>query len=108
MSRLKQRDEPVEQVEQDDAMDIDDEASSKPEPRQVTFAPVPSKPQGPKPKSRFLEEEAEEEEDEHFGAGGPDADETEDLDQFEDDGLLVERNEETDNVDEAALKEIYR
>ncbi|KAI8884884.1 hypothetical protein K501DRAFT_76763 [Backusella circina FSU 941] len=115
LSRLKQRDESIEEEEdeeqgeteqarEDESMDIDEEPTKQ----HVTFAPIAAKPQGPKPSSRYLEEEAEEEEDEHFGAGGPDVDDTEDLDQFEDDGLLVERNEETDNVDESVLKGKYR
>ncbi|RCH85409.1 hypothetical protein CU098_004055, partial [Rhizopus stolonifer] len=60
-----------------------------------------------KEKNDYVVEEASEEEDEYFGMGGPDIDETEDLDRYEHDGLLVENNEETDNVDKAALRTMF-
>ncbi|KAG1057981.1 hypothetical protein G6F43_000225 [Rhizopus delemar] len=59
-----------------------------------------------KEKNDYVVEEAEEEEDEFFGLGGPDVEETEDLDRYEQDGVLVEHNEETENLDDAALRAI--
>ncbi|CAO3703599.1 unnamed protein product [Rhizopus stolonifer] len=60
-----------------------------------------------KEKNDYVVEEASEEEDEYFGMGGPDVDETEDLDRYEQDGLLVENNEETDSIDKAALRTMF-
>ncbi|KAL0081671.1 MRC1-like domain-containing protein [Phycomyces blakesleeanus] len=63
---------------------------------------------GPKEKSEYVEEEAQESEDEFYGQGGPEADENdENLDEYEQDGLLVERNEETDQMDEATLRAVF-
>ncbi|CAO3645769.1 unnamed protein product [Cunninghamella echinulata] len=59
----------------------------------------------PKEYNGYFEEEAEEEEDEYFGMGGPDVAETDDLDQFEEDGMLVEGNDE--NVDASELQAEY-
>ncbi|KAI8979928.1 MRC1-like domain-containing protein [Pilobolus umbonatus] len=66
----------------------------------------PSIPIHPKLKTRYFEEEAEVEEDEFFEAGGSDEEEGENLDEFEDDDLLVRENEETENIDEAMLREL--
>lgn len=66
-----------------------------------------SKPK-PKEKNDYVVEEAEEEEDEFFGMGGPDIEETEDLDQYEQDGVLVEHNEDTENVDNATLRAMFK
>lgn len=60
-----------------------------------------------KEKNDYVVEEAEEEEDEFFGLGGPDVEETEDLDRYEQDGVLVEHNEETENLDDAALRAMF-
>jgi hypothetical protein len=65
--------------------------------------PVPRKP---KEQNDYVEEEAEEEDDEFFGLGGPDVAESADLDQFEDDGMLVQDNNET--VDSAELRAEYQ
>lgn len=82
----------------DDAMDVDEPVHIKRIPR----SPIP---RGPQEKNEFLEEEAEEEEDEFFGAGGEDIDTGENLDEFEEDGLLVHENNE--HIDEAALREVF-
>ncbi|KAI9311428.1 MRC1-like domain-containing protein [Dichotomocladium elegans] len=53
--------------------------------------------------NHYLDAEAEEEEDEFFGAGGPeDSDDGEDLDRFEQDGMLVDKTDE--HVNEEALR----
>lgn len=80
-------------------MDID-------EPVQVERRPRSPIPRGPQEKNEFLEEEAEEEEDEFFGAGGEDNDNGENLDEFEEDGLLVHENNE--HIDEAALRDVFK
>jgi hypothetical protein len=40
--------------------------------------------------------------------GGPDVEETEDLDQYEQDGVLVEHNEDTENVDDTTLRAMFK
>lgn len=85
----------------DDAMDIDEPVHVE---RRALRSPII--PRGPQEKNEFLEEEAEEEEDEFFGAGGEDIDTGENLDEFEEDGLLVHENNE--HIDEAALREVFK
>lgn len=59
---------------------------------------------GPQTKisTEYLDAEAEESEDEFYGAGGPDDPDGEDLDVYEQDGMLVDKTDE--HVDEAALR----
>ncbi|ORX58806.1 hypothetical protein DM01DRAFT_1405431 [Hesseltinella vesiculosa] len=54
------------------------------------------------PKSQFMDHEAEESEDEFYGVAGEDEPDTEDLDRFEQDGMLVHETDET--VDTLALQ----
>ncbi|CAO3628210.1 unnamed protein product [Cunninghamella blakesleeana] len=59
----------------------------------------------PKEYNEYFEEEAEEEDDEYFGMGGPDIAETDDLDHYEQDGMLVEKSDE--HVDASQLQAEY-
>ncbi|KAI9267324.1 MRC1-like domain-containing protein [Sporodiniella umbellata] len=58
-------------------------------------------------KTDYVMEEASEEEDEYFGLGGPDMEETEDLDHYEQDGVLVEHNEDTEKIDDGSLRAMF-
>ena len=71
----------------------------------IKETPIPVKQA--KKKSAYLEDEAEEEEDEFFGMGGQDGEDDEDLDEYEQDDLLVDRNEETDRADEGTLQRAF-
>ncbi|KAI7872516.1 MRC1-like domain-containing protein [Spinellus fusiger] len=86
---------PVEEVEEIQA--LDESNRKKPMPQKQTME-----------RSEYVEEEAQESEDEFFGLGGPEMDENEEnLDEYEQDDLLVEANEETDQIDEGTLRAAY-
>lgn len=64
---------------------------------------IPANKHQRKEKSEYLDAEAQESEDEYFGAGGPeDEDDDAHLDQYEKDGMLVDKTDE--HVDEATLR----
>lgn len=88
-------------VEKEDPPTVEQDSDS--ELPSIFSTPIPRKP---KEQNDFVEEEAEEEEDEFFGLGGPDVAESADLDRFEDDGMVVQDNNET--VDSAELRAEYQ
>ncbi|KAI9008457.1 MRC1-like domain-containing protein [Phycomyces nitens] len=110
LSRLIKR--TVELDSSDTEMNVEREESEEEDENRATEPKKPVlksvAPKGPKEKSEYVEEEAQESEDEFFGQGGPEADENdENLDEYEQDGLLVERNEETDQMDEGVLRAVF-
>ncbi|CAO3582524.1 unnamed protein product [Absidia cylindrospora] len=93
---------PDQQSEASDNEDMDHTPAQQPTP----FA-KPAAPKKPKERNDYVEEEAEEEEDEFFGLGGPDIAESADLDEFEEDGMLVQDGNNNENVNSSELQAAY-
>ncbi|RUP47692.1 MRC1-like domain-containing protein [Jimgerdemannia flammicorona] len=66
------------------------------------------KPSVVRPKSNFVEDEAEEEEDEFMGLGGADGEDEDGPDEYEIDGDVVVRNEETDRADQETVRQAFQ
>ncbi|KAI8076356.1 MRC1-like domain-containing protein [Halteromyces radiatus] len=87
-----EEDDEEEEEDHEETEDIDASATEDSTPKQTIHRK--------KERNDYVEEEAEEEEDEYYGLGGPDIAETEDLDQYEDDDMLVADNyEKVDNLE---------